>query len=333
MSSYLPFAVAGAVVLALTLLVRILARASGFVDHPAARKVHREPIPLGGGIALAIGVLAGALAGAFAGGAVPLSGREVLALAGGLVWVVGLGLWDDHRPLPPPVKFIGQVIAAIVLVVGAGHPAPAALGGVGVPLAVVGAVALINACNFLDNMDGILGGIALVCGLGFWLAAAAAAPAAAAIAAATAGAAAGFLAYNFHPARIFMGDAGSHAIGFLLAAILLLTVPASMPLRHGYALLLIVGYPLFDLAFVMAMRIAAGRPVWSPGKDHTTHRLNRLLQSPRWTAILVYGLTAATASAGVLVLRRPDPLAAAAAAASLVLLLALGFRLARVPAA
>ena len=332
MSSFLTFAVALAAVFLLTPLVRVLARRLGFVDRPAARKVHREPIPLGGGVALAIGILAGVGAATLAGGAT-LSPREAIAVLGGLVFVVLLGLWDDARPLPPLAKLSGQLIAAAGLVLGSGHPVPSALGGLGVPCAVIAAVALMNACNFLDNMDGILGGIALVCGLGFLLAARGAAPAAAVLAAATAGAAAGFLAYNVHPARIFLGDAGSHAIGFLLAAILLLTLPDAMPLRTGYALLLIIGYPLFDLAFVTVMRLRAGRPVWSPGKDHTTHRLNRLVQSPRWTAILVYGLAATTAAAGVLVLRRPDPLALVVAAASLVLLLALGVRLARVPAA
>ncbi len=332
MTSFLPFAVALAASLLLTPLVRALARRAGFVDRPAARKVHREPIPLGGGIALAIGVLAGAGAAALAGGAI-LAPRETAAVAGGLAFVVLLGLWDDARPLHPLAKLAGQLVAAVLLVAGSGHPAPDSLGGLAAPLSVILAVALMNACNFLDNMDGILGGIALVCGLGFLLAARGAAPGAAVLAAATAGAAAGFLAYNFHPARIFMGDAGSHAIGFLLAAVLFLTLPDAMPLRAGYALLLIVGYPLFDLAFVTVTRLGTGRAVWNPGKDHTTHRLNRLVPGPRWTALLVYGFTATTAAAGVLVAHRPGAPAAAAAAASLVLLLALGVRLARVPAA
>jgi UDP-GlcNAc:undecaprenyl-phosphate GlcNAc-1-phosphate transferase len=332
MTSLLPFAVALAASLLLTPLARVLARRAGFIDRPAARKVHREPIPLGGGIALTGAVLAGAGAAALAGGA-PFAPRETAAVVGGLVFVVLLGLLDDARPLPPLAKLMGQLVAAVLLVVGSGHPAAAALGGFGVPLAVLVAVALMNACNFLDNMDGILGGIALVCGLGFLLAAHGVAPAGAVLAAATAGAAAGFLAYNFHPARIFMGDAGSLAIGFLLAAVLFLVLPTAITVRSAYAVTLILAYPLFDLAFVTVTRLATGRAVWSPGKDHTTHRLSRLLQSTRWTALLVYGFTATAAAAGVLVARRPDPLAAALAAASLVLLVALGVRLARVPAA
>ncbi len=329
MTSLLPFGIALLTVLAVTPPVQALARRIGFVDRPSARKVHAHPVPLGGGIALAAGILAGGLAG----GAMRLEPRASIALLAGLLWIFVLGLRDDRSPLPPLAKLGGQLIAALVLVLGSGHPSAAACSGLAVPLATVGVVALMNACNFLDNMDGILAGIALVCGLGLLVVAGGGTAGLDAIAAAIAGAAAGFLAYNFHPARIFMGDAGSHVLGFLLAGVVLLILPPFPPLRPVYGLLLIIGYPLFDLTFVTITRLLSGRPVWRPGKDHTTHRLNRLLPDPRATALVVYGLASVCAAAGIAVVTRPGPFTAAAAAVSLAFLLVLGLRLARMPTA
>ncbi len=326
MSSWISFAVAFATALVLTPPGRWLALRLNFVDRPAARKVHVHPIPLGGGIVIMAGMLAGAMAGGLAG----MLPRELWAVLGGLGWIVALGIVDDRWSLPPLIKLLGQVAAALMLVIGSGHPASTALGGFGVPMALVGSVGLMNACNFLDNMDGILGGIGLLCGVGFALAASATRPEVAALCAATAGAAGGFLVYNFHPARIFMGDAGSHAIGFLLAAGALLLVPYSLPVVESAGLLLVIAYPLFDLVFVTVTRVQSGRPVWSPGKDHTTHRLNRLLESPRLTALAVYALTAVAVAAGIALLHRPGVPSAAAAAAPILLFLILGLRLARV---
>jgi UDP-GlcNAc:undecaprenyl-phosphate GlcNAc-1-phosphate transferase len=326
MPSWISFAVAFATALVLTPPGRWLALRLNFVDRPAARKVHVHPIPLGGGIMITAGMLAGAMAGGLAG----MLPREMWAVLSGLGWIVALGVVDDRWSLPPLIKLLGQVAAALMLIIGSGHPAPTALGGFGVPMALVGSVGLMNACNFLDNMDGILGGIGLLCGVGLAWAASATRPEVAALCAATAGAAGGFLVYNFHPARIFMGDAGSHAIGFLLAAGALLLVPYSLPVVESAGLLLVIAYPLFDLVFVTVTRVQSGRPVWSPGKDHTTHRLNRLLESPRLTALAVYALTAVAVAAGIALLHRPGVPSAVAAAAPILLFLILGLRLARV---
>lgn len=336
MATALPFAVALLAVLALTPPVRRLARRLGFVDRPAARKVHREPVPLGGGVALVAGVVAGLMAGALCSGAGSsgvFPARFFIAAISGLALVVTVGLWDDRAPLKPLVKLGGQFIAALVLVLGSGVPEPAALAGLAVPLFVLGAVGLMNAMNFLDNMDGILAGIALVCGLALLNIAAPERGALAALAAATAGASAGFLAYNFSPARIFMGDAGSLAVGYLFALMVVGLTPPAVPARPIAGLLLVLGFPLFDLTFVTITRMRDHRRVWVPGRDHSTHRLDRLLHSPRRTAVAVYSLTAMMAVIGVLVVEHPGTPTAFLAAAGLVVLLVLGSRLARVPAA
>jgi UDP-GlcNAc:undecaprenyl-phosphate GlcNAc-1-phosphate transferase len=344
MAPFVAFAAALLSVLAFIPRVRDWAFRIGFVDRPASRKVHDRPMPLGGGLAIAAGVLIGTAAAAvMTPRGVGLAGgpglRFAVAMAVGLLASVVLGLLDDRRPLAPAMKLAGQVAAAAILVLGSGRPDPHALGGAAVPLALIGVVALMNACNFLDNMDGLLGGIALVCGLSLAIAAPNAATAdpvlllATRLACATAGAAAGFLAHNFPPARLFMGDAGSLALGFLLAAALLGIVPAELPLHPGVGLVIILAYPLFDLLFVTITRIRAGRKVWTPGRDHTTHRLHQRLGTARRTAVAVYLLTAFAAGAGIALCRWPGPVSVLAASAGAMLLFGLGVRLARVPPA
>jgi UDP-GlcNAc:undecaprenyl-phosphate GlcNAc-1-phosphate transferase len=330
MKLLLPFAVALIAALASIPLIRAIAARIGFVDQPAARKLHAAPMPLGGGIGLIFGLVLGTLAAR----PTALEPRFLLAWTAGLILVALVGLVDDRAPLNPLAKLLGQLVAALVLVLGSGHPDPAALGGFAGPVAVVGVVALMNACNFLDNMDGILGGIAVLSAAGFALVARASSPdGVAPAAAALAGAAAGFLAYNFAPARIFMGDLGSLAIGYALGALLLALTPASAPALPALGLLLIVGYPLFDLAFVTITRLGDGRRPWWPGKDHSTHRLNRILGNPRRTALVVYVLTAVLVAAGVTVAFKPLPEILLGAALGVLLLIGLGLRLARVPAA
>ena len=331
----LPFGVALGITLGAIPLIRPLAARFGFVDHPTGRKVHVTPIPLGGGLGLVLGLGLGTLVGILQSD-VPFARRPVLAWLAGLVLVVLVGLKDDRSPMSPLPKLAGQIVAALVLVLGTGIPAPGALSGLAVPLAVVAAVALMNACNFLDNMDGILGGIAVVCGL----ACAILAPlgsAAAHGAAALAGAALGFLAYNFAPARIFMGDAGSLAVGYTLAALALALAPGSLAGGPEVGLLiglgLVLGYPVFDLTFVTVTRLSDGRRPWTPGKDHTTHRLQRVLGNPRRTAFVVYSLTLVSAAIGVAASRLPMAQSLVLAGGSLLLFLGLGVRLARIPSA
>jgi UDP-GlcNAc:undecaprenyl-phosphate GlcNAc-1-phosphate transferase len=335
MTLWVPFAVALGAALGAIPLIRVVARRTGYIDHPTSRKVHPNPTPLGGGLGLLFGLLMGTAAGLL----IQPSGHDarlILAWLAGLLLVALIGYLDDRSPMTPLAKLAGQIAAALVLVLGSGVPDPQALHGLAVPVAVVGAVALMNACNFLDNMDGILGGIAVVCAIGF---AVMAPPESAAAygALALAGAAAGFLAYNFAPARIFMGDAGSLPVGYLLAAFGLALASGSRA-RGAEAgpllgLALIVGYPLFDLTFVTITRLADGRRPWAPGHDHSTHRLNRLLGNSRRTALVVYALTTLLAAAGVAVAHSPSRPSLALALLTCLFLLALGLRLARVPAA
>jgi UDP-GlcNAc:undecaprenyl-phosphate/decaprenyl-phosphate GlcNAc-1-phosphate transferase len=331
----LPFAVALGTALLSMPIIRAAARRAGFVDQPTRRKVHVTPVPLGGGLGLLLGFLLGGAAW-FVARPAAFEARAIGGWLAGLLIIAAVGIRDDRSPLGPLPKLAGQFAAALALVLGTGIPDPHALSGLAVPAAVLGTVALMNACNFLDNMDGILGGIAVVCALGFAAVAPPSSPVVA-IAAALAGGAAGFLAFNFAPARIFMGDAGSLAIGYLLAALAIELAPRAIGSGAELTLLiglgLIVGYPLFDLTFVTVTRLADGRRPWTPGKDHSTHRLNRVLHDPRRTALAVYGLTAVIAAIGIAVARSPAAESLVLAVGGVLALLVLGLGLARVPAA
>ncbi len=222
-------------------------------------------------------------------------------LAVGILASLTLGLIDDIRGLRPTSKLVGQIL------IGAGL----ALAGVRVeaitiaPLAFLATLAwvvvIMNAVNLMDNMDGLAAGVVAIGSLvlvlmspeGGW---------AAVLAAATTGACLGFLIHNFAPARVYMGDAGSMALGFTLAALTLVlsNEAASNVGLAVFAPLLALGLPVFDTALVTIVRKLEGRPVSQGGRDHTSHRLAALGLSERWTVVVLYTVAAVMAGLGLL---------------------------------
>lgn len=282
------------VALLLTPIVRILARSTGYLDHPDERKPHPAPTPLLGGVAVAAAMICGPLlATAATGASIPRAPAGVL-LGGALSLV--LGLVDDRAPMRPLGKLTGQVAAALCLVLWGTsrgfvttHPALAAL-------AVFGVVALLNAINFLDAMDGIVSALVPVTGLGFVaLALLHGADVDLALAWGAVGAAAGFLVYNAPPAKIFLGDAGSHLLGFVLAALALRALDDAVTWPHIAAVLALLSYPLFDVVFVVVTRLAERRPIHVGGVDHSTHRLGRICG--RWGTVGITSLAALVGAA------------------------------------
>jgi len=158
-----------------------------------------------------------------------------------------------------------------------------------------------NALNFLDNMDGIAAGITVLASLGFFvIALGKGAMVTALIAAATAGSALAFLVFNFHPASIFLGDAGSLLVGYLLASLGIMSTWHQTSHLFLLVPILILGYPIFDVTFVVLTRIARGSRIYKPGKDHSSHRIRTILANVRGTAIAVYAVCLVLALAGVL---------------------------------
>ena len=253
--------------------IRRLAIGLGFVDAPAERKLQTEPIPLLGGIAIVIGALLGLLLVVFfAYDDLPRSVVGVLS-ASGIVALVGL--LDDRLGLPAWAKLAGQFAGFMVLVyfgIRVQLPIPE---GLNYAITFIWLAGISNAINFMDNMDGLSAGVSAVAaafillfGLvnGQFLVSA--------LAAALLGAWLGFLRYYFQPAQIYMGDAGSLFLGFLLAVLgIQLRFPANSAFVTWMVPVLVLGLPIFDMSLVVFSRSRRGVSPNSPGKDHTSHRL------------------------------------------------------------
>ncbi len=326
------FPLALVVALALTPLAVRLAWAVGYLDHPEARKLHTSATPLLGGAAVFTSALLAWVVGMPLMPHAPMDAAAYYMLSGAAV-ALALGLWDDRFGMRPSVKMLGQAVAAVVLVAGVGVPdlgLPAGLSGA---LTLLALIALMNAVNFLDNMNGMVGGLAPVALLGFaWTSLARGANGVAAAQLALAGACLGFLPYNFPRARIFLGDAGSLLLGYALGASALIAVNLARPGWGRAGPLLLLGYPAFDLVFSVITRVRDRHPVYEGGKDHTNHRLAILLGTPVRSVLVVWTAVLALCASGLAVL------AANRAATTLVvlvawlaLLVAAGMRLARVP--
>lgn len=258
----------GAVALAMP-VVRWLALRFGVMDHPAWNKAHHVATPYLGGLPIGFAAAATLL--------VPNSWRAEAAVILVASIVVGtIGLVDDIRTVSPGSRLFVEAAAAVaVWIAGARVEIVGGLGSL--VLTVCWLVVLTNAFNLLDNMDGCAGVIAAVTAVGLAVSAGLEGQRlVGALAAVTAGATLGFLVHNWPPARIFMGDAGSLLLGFLLATTAL---ELRFPVDHSAsaaAVALFAAPALFDTTLVVLSRLAARRTVYIGGTDHTSHRLARL---------------------------------------------------------
>ncbi len=321
-----------------TAAMRRIAPQIGLLDQPAARKVHSTPTPLGGGLGIWAGVALPLVAAQLAAwwltehpehgkwlpaellqqlpGALYRSGQMWALIGGGTILTV-MGLLDDYRNLPWLPRLGIQALVATGLVTAGFRatlfvPAPLLTGA----LTTLWFLTLINALNFLDNMDGLTGGIALIASAIFaiimltcldeprWLVGGALLL--------LSGATAGFLCHNWPPARIFMGDCGSHFLGLMLAA---LTVqgtfyeaePGAHTGRHVVlAPLCVLAVPLYDFCSVLWIRLREGRSPFHPDKSHFSHRLVELGLTPRNAVMTIHLATLTTGLAGILLYRVRD---------------------------
>ncbi len=287
MADFLPLIVIGfAASLGLTPLTRQLARRFGMLDQPNARKVHRVPTPLMGGLAIyGAFLLAVLLFGNW-----PQHIVELGTILVGATWLALVGLLDDRLDLSPWIKFPAQ-FAAAALVMLAGIRVDLFKGSlIDWLITFVWIVGIINAINFLDNLDGLAAGIsAIVAGFMFVLAISQGQQLVSILAAALCGSAIGFLFYNFNPATTFMGDAGALVLGFVLAV---MGIKLKFPHQHlavsWMIPIIVLGLPIFDTSLVVFTRLREGRSPFKGGKDHTSHRLVALGMSQRAAVISLY---------------------------------------------
>lgn len=314
----------------LTPLVRRCAPWLGLVDHPGHRKVHFTPTPMGGGIAVFLGMVA-PLAVLFSGGllnwslpeslqlltsnatAVDATRWQVLGIIAGGVLLFLTGLADDRWNLSWKLR-LGIQVAVAVGVAAAGVRATVFVSQpwIGWCVTVLWILVLTNALNFLDNMDGLSAGIGLIAALmsaGILLFMV---PQPHLIAAAglllLSGSLAGFLCWNRPPASIFMGDSGSNLIGFLLATLTVLgTFYQQSGSRHVIlAPLCILAVPLYDFVTVIWIRLRGGRSPFHGDKSHFSHRLVELGLRPSRAVLTIHLATLMTGLGGLLLYKVRD---------------------------
>jgi len=188
-----------------------------------------------------------------------------------------LGLWDDKRGLSPSHKFFGQIFAALLFLIFSQRVVLLTNNFLDTFILLLWIVGLINALNFLDNMDGLCGGITFIhCMAFFVIGALNDQRVVVLLTLSLAGAMLAFLRYNFHPAKIFLGDAGSMLNGFLLACMGVLFAQKNSSPHALLVPILILSYPIFDITFVTFTRLREGRKFYQGGKDHSTHRMVKM---------------------------------------------------------
>src|ERR1022692_479166 len=283
---------------ALVALTVRICRTRGWVARPRSDRWHTGTPSLFGGVPIWLTCLSASLT------IVPFSDRIVWKLLGASSLVFLLGLADDILHLRPQTKLAGQLLAAL-LVVGSGVVYPLQQNAIiNSVISVVWIVGITNAFNLLDNMDGLTAGVALISavylaifygGNGSWDYAL--------LAVVAAGAAAGFLLFNFNPARIFMGDCGSLFLGFLLgsASLLEVTHVSGIP-PLVLAPVVVLAIPVFDTLFVSVTRRLRGQAISQGGTDHSSHRLVQLGLNER-SAVLLLSVLSIASGAVALVAR------------------------------
>jgi len=324
------FAVSAASVFVVTPFVRLASRSLGAIDRPSDRKVHPHPTPTVGGVGLLLGVVAGLGLASTMHPFQPLF-RQSSEIPGTLLAAAvlcAIGAIDDVRALSAPAKLAGEILAAGLLILSGVEllffwlP----IHGIGiislgpdlaVPLTVLWVLLLTNAVNLIDGLDGLAAGIVAIGAIAFFVWVYTTPPAfggrdstSALLSAVTAGVAVGFLPWNFHPARIFMGDSGSLLLGLLLAAATLSGIGRSLRPSGGdlaaFAIpvlipVFIVAVPLLDVALAIVRRLIRGRPIFAPDKEHLHHQLQQIGHTHRRTVLIMYFWSILLAGSGLAV--------------------------------
>jgi len=287
---FLSFIVALAITTACTpLLVRVAPRI-GLTDQPGRRKVHTRAVPRVGGIAMAAGILIPIAL-------IPQLSPPVLGLLAGLLVLLVFGVWDDRVDLDYRLKFLGQFLAVGLCM---------SIGGVRIEsltldaplqlphafswaLTFVFLVGVTNAVNLSDGLDGLAGGLAFLCLCAIAVLAAATGNwTVTTLALIESGAILGFLRFNTHPARIFMGDGGSQMLGFSIGVLAILATQGESSVLSASLPLLLLGLPILDTLTVIARRLAAGQSPFVSDRNHLHHRLLELGFAHREAVVVIY---------------------------------------------
>lgn len=314
MANELFFSFMSALLISMALIppLRLLADRLNFMDLPGDRKVHEHPIPRVGGIAFAIGACASIAWWA------PKNITTLSVLLGGII-ILGFGIWDDRVNLGYRIKLIGQVIASLAVVLigeirfeSVPFMIDSALPGwIGVPITMLFLVAVSNAVNLTDGLDGLAGGLSFLtlCGIAY-LAYLSNDTTVLLLTVPFLGGLLGFLRYNTYPARIFMGDGGSQLLGFIMGVLtILMTDSARGPFSSSLTLFLL-GLPFLDTLGVFGQRIAEGRSPFVGDRTHIHHKLLAVGLSHYEAVTVIYVIQAGMVGAAYLLRWQSDLLIA-----------------------
>ncbi|KIL37695.1 UDP-phosphate N-acetylgalactosaminyl-1-phosphate transferase [Cohnella kolymensis] len=300
-----------AVVIVLVPIVRQFALRTGFVDRPSRRKIHAEPVPLSGGVAIFLGVILTSY--------LFLDNSPLFRtlLFGGILLVI-IGLIDDayksrgrEFPVwPRLIVYIGVAFIPIwqgIAIQGVSAPSASAMiiftPAVGAMITVIWVFALINMLNFIDGIDGLASGVCVISSLTLFAASLIfSQPDTALVAVALAGSCLAFLAYNFHPARIFMGDAGATFLGYTLAVTAIAGTLKGATLLSLSVPLLALGVPILDTAIVFSRRLFEGKGLHRADNLHTHHSLMKWGLTQVQTVSFLYLIAAVFSLLSIVVL-------------------------------
>lgn len=298
---FLALLVAFLISFAATPMVIALAPKIHAIDVPKdARRVHKKPIPLIGGLAIFYGFVISVLC-------FGIIDREMVGILIGAVILVTTGVIDDIIEMKAIIKLLCQIVAAAIVVfcgVEIGHltnpfcgwfgPEYISFGVLSAPLTVIWIVGVTNAVNLIDGLDGLAVGVSSIASVALLaLTLLAQNLNVAILAAAVAGACIGFLPYNFNPAKIFMGDTGAMFLGYILACISVQGLLKTYAVITFAAPILVLGLPIFDTMFAILRRLFTGKPIMAPDRGHLHHRLLDMGLSQKQTVLVLYTLTAA----------------------------------------
>lgn len=277
----------------LTPLAKKMAVLFNIVDRPDVLKIHKTPIPYLGGVAI--------FGSFFLTGLFVLFSRvdlmpprfitQFVSILIGAIFVFFIGLLDDINPLSPKIRLVGQFIASCILLFSVDfgiHFMPVIIS---VPLTIIYVMAMINAMNLLDGMDGLATGVSFIAGVAFiFVALLIDDRGLLLISALLMGATLGFLRFNFYPAKIFMGDSGSTFLGYVLAAMTIHLTSATNNFIYLVAAIIICGVPIFDVSFTVIRRLIKQRPLFQGDRGHFYDLLLERFSNQRYVCLFIYAI-------------------------------------------
>ena len=321
----LAFLVAFAVAIFVTPQTKKLAMKLGVYDEPDARKVHKGLMTRMGGLGIYAGFLCGFIVyGDFS--------RITVGLMLSATFVTAVGFYDDVKNISPKLKLLGQIVAALILMIFGFHleyitipftDVIVDIGWWGYPVTLLWVVGVCNAVNLIDGLDGLASGVSSIAALSIGVVAyVSGLTYVTALCLVLVGSIIGFLKWNFHPASLFMGDCGSLLLGFILSVFSLMGLSEGVTLIGLAVPVLILGIPILDTLFAIIRRKISHKPVFQADKGHFHHRLLDMGLSHRDTVLFIYSITFLFGAMAILITLLPTVYSILASLMALLLIFA-----------